>query len=696
MKVALSQMWRPLFVAGHLMIQLGLADAIGSTRKMAKETSEYKLPDPHELQVNKLENVVEAFKSFPGRMYAGSLPMDHESFTPGRNPENKRTGFLQFWLFIPDEIAAEGTMVSWFNGGPGCSSFSAGIMFETSPVTVPLNEAGWCCEKQDEPLLYNRYAWTNASVMLYVEQPIGVGFSEATNDTPEPFSEDDVAADFDAFLQNFYKVFDGFEHRDGKESKYDPKLDMTNHKLFLVGESYAGVYIPSVARGIYLNNVKNLPNIDGSERFQTPLAGVAIGNGKIDSLTQDPAVINFAYWHGLIDMPTRDFLYAEWDHCMANYKLGKVGKHVEPAPFHPFNLRDDCGVFVGVLNAAGAGAFEKLMAGPNIYEYSTWDAYEAADGEDGTVSRFYNNLKVQEALNVPPHRRGPKHLWQGCIPEPDPADYRRRLSSSESSDLLAVLGDNKTSTSMMGHRRLFMDNDTPLSVLPYIAELLDEAKIDVLLYSGDRDIICCTQGSEEAIRKMDWSGTREAAPSNNEVSSNRNAWTEAPRGLWLYEDYPAGYIKKHKNLGFLTIYNAGHMVPYNQPGPALDMLTRFLKGESFYDRPLVSFASSLMPEEVSGVTSLTEKGNVKENQKENLMKELHQSAFSSDASLVDGSGLPKMSGPGFNMMSVVGMVVLAASTAFILGIWIARSTMAPSQLSSTEVKPLKEDDYGSI
>ena len=41
----------------------------------------------------------------------------------------------------------------------------------------------------------------------------GVGFSEATNDTPQPSHEDDVAADFDAFLQNFFRVFNGYETR---------------------------------------------------------------------------------------------------------------------------------------------------------------------------------------------------------------------------------------------------------------------------------------------------------------------------------------------------------------------------------------------------------------------------------------------------------------------------------------------------
>jgi carboxypeptidase C (cathepsin A) len=221
MKTGATMLWV------HSMMMAVVAFASSSA------SSTTKLPTAYDLRVIDLDRAVDAFSSFPGRMYAGSLPMDHKSDTPGRNPYNERTGYLQFWLFVPDVIAAKNTMVAWFNGGPGCSSFSAGVMFEHSPVTVPLNPAGWCCEKQDEPLVYNRYAWTNATVMLYVEQPIGVGFSEATNDTPEPLSEDDVAADFDAFLQNFYKVFDGYELKDGT---YDPKLDMTKHKLNLVGE----------------------------------------------------------------------------------------------------------------------------------------------------------------------------------------------------------------------------------------------------------------------------------------------------------------------------------------------------------------------------------------------------------------------------------------------------------------------------
>jgi carboxypeptidase C (cathepsin A) len=107
-----------------------------------------------------------------------------------------------------------------------------------------------------------------------------------------------------------------------------------------------------------------------------------------------------------------------------------------------------------------------------------------------------------------------------------------------------------------------MDGDGPWDVTPYIADLLDEARIDVLIYSGDRDMICNTQGSDAALSNMEWSGTKDPALSSASVvaTKTRNAWTEADRGLWLYDGYPAGYTKSYKNLNLLTVYNAGHMV----------------------------------------------------------------------------------------------------------------------------------------
>jgi hypothetical protein len=105
---------------------------------------------------------------------------------------------------------------------------------ENSPVTIPLRPAGSCCMDKIEPLVYNQYAWTNATSMLYIEQPVGTGFS--TGDPPAPANETDVAGDMYAFLQNFLQVFDQY----------------AAGRLYIFGESYAGMYPVCCRKTIYL------------------------------------------------------------------------------------------------------------------------------------------------------------------------------------------------------------------------------------------------------------------------------------------------------------------------------------------------------------------------------------------------------------------------------------------------------------
>lgn len=115
-----------------------------------------------------------------------------------------------------------------------------------------------------------------------------------------------------------------------------------------------------------------------------------------------------------------------------------------------------------------------------------------------------------------------------------------------------------------------------MSTLPYIAELLDGG-VRVLIYNGDRDLSTCAQGSEMLLDSMQWKG--------------QDGWPSAPRGLWTVDDdrQVAGYTKEHKNLYFVVVYNSGHLVPFNQPLAALDLVTRFTLGKSFADYKLPSF-----------------------------------------------------------------------------------------------------------
>jgi carboxypeptidase C (cathepsin A) len=212
-------------------------------------------------------------------------------------------------------------------------------MMEHSPVTQPLHDAGYCCLKDSTPQLdYNEYTWTKATTMLYVEYPIGTGFSYGS---PLPETEGEAAGDLVVFLQNFYKVFD----------------HLKPYNFFVFGESYAGMFVPSVSRQIHLANKAAIQN-GNTEHFVVPLAGASLGNGWVNGKIQGPSVIDYSWYHGLIDKPTRDALHIEWENCME--RRGNT-KDVEPPPFHPFNVVDDCGMMWGVLQAAG---------NPNAYDVS--------------------------------------------------------------------------------------------------------------------------------------------------------------------------------------------------------------------------------------------------------------------------------------------------------------------------------------
>jgi carboxypeptidase D len=72
------------------------------------------------------------------------------------------------------------------------------------------------------------------TAFLRVEYPIGLGFSTG-NVTAT--SEEETAADFLAFFTNFLDIF-----------------EITNFKIYVTGESYAGRYVPYVSAAMLDKN----------------------------------------------------------------------------------------------------------------------------------------------------------------------------------------------------------------------------------------------------------------------------------------------------------------------------------------------------------------------------------------------------------------------------------------------------------
>jgi carboxypeptidase D len=115
-----------------------------------------------------------------------------------------------FWMWGNDGVKPAEEIVIFMNGGPGCSSLY-GLMIENGPFLYP--------SKKLKPYV-NQYSWTREAIMVYVELPIGVGFTTGPSNIS---NEDQLAQQFTTFLDNFFVTF--------------PELK--GKKLFIAGESYA-------------------------------------------------------------------------------------------------------------------------------------------------------------------------------------------------------------------------------------------------------------------------------------------------------------------------------------------------------------------------------------------------------------------------------------------------------------------------
>ncbi|KAF0697808.1 Aste57867_11523 [Aphanomyces stellatus] len=99
----------------------------------------------------------------------------------------------------------------------------------------------------------NPHSWTTNANVIWVDQPIGTGFSlGATEDFDTSATE--AGVHLRDFLQEWFKEHPKFAH----------------HKFFITGESYAGHYVPALATALLKSTPTDIP---------INLQGITIGNG---------------------------------------------------------------------------------------------------------------------------------------------------------------------------------------------------------------------------------------------------------------------------------------------------------------------------------------------------------------------------------------------------------------------------------
>ncbi|XP_028855107.1 lysosomal protective protein [Denticeps clupeoides] len=454
----------------------------------------------------------------------GAPEADEIKFLPGlpKQPSFKQySGYLNvagnkhlhYWFTESQKDPASSPVVLWLNGGPGCSSLD-GLLTEHGPFLI-----------QDDgvTLQYNPYSWNQIANMLYLESPAGVGFSYS-DDKNYRTNDSEVSMNNYLALKEFFRLFPEY----------------SKNEFFLTGESYAGIYIPTLAERVMEDDSINLQ-------------GIAVGNGLASYELNDNSIVYFAYYHGLIgsrlwtDLQMYccedgkcDFHNSVSSNCSAS--VSQVQYIVYESGLNMYNLYAPC---VGGISAKASieGQFVIRDLGNNFINHK-WSALWRNNGvlsllkhqkvkldppcTNSTASSLYlNNPYVKSALHISPSALD----WQICSSEVN-----------------------------LNYGRLYMD------VKKQYLKLLGALKYRVLVYNGDVDMACNFLGDEWFVESL-------------------QQQAQIKRRPWIYNNGDSqqvgGFVKEFDNLAFLTVKGSGHMVPTDKPIAAYAMFSRFLTKQPY-------------------------------------------------------------------------------------------------------------------
>ncbi|KAM7484837.1 hypothetical protein LguiA_000846 [Lonicera macranthoides] len=246
---------RFVFIQFVVLSLISLATGLALARPQLSRISHKALAQQEADRVNKLPGQ----PSVSFRQYAGYVTV---------NESHGRALF--YWFFEATEKPQKKPLLLWLNGGPGCSSIGFGQSEELGAFFP---------QKHIPKLKFNDHTWNKAANLLFVESPVGVGFSysNTTSDLSE-LGDKITAHDSYIFLLNWFKRFPQFK----------------SHDFYIAGESYAGHYVPQLSEIIFDKNKK------ASGEDYMKFKGFMIGNALMDDETDQTGMIDYAWDHAVI------------------------------------------------------------------------------------------------------------------------------------------------------------------------------------------------------------------------------------------------------------------------------------------------------------------------------------------------------------------------------------------------------------
>ncbi|KAJ3317249.1 hypothetical protein HDV06_001820 [Boothiomyces sp. JEL0866] len=391
-----------------------------------------------------------------------------------------------FWFFESRSKPETDPLVLWLNGGPGCSSLT-GLLMELGPCRPTTGGSD---------TVNNPYSWNNNANVIFLDQPVNVGFSYTEGKSPT--NSDDAGQDVYAFLQLFVQTY--------------PKYK--NLPFHVTGESYAGHYIPAIGKVIIDSNLKLSTGAVGLN-----LTSLAIGNGLTDPLVQYefyPDMAADTKYGPILDDAVIEGMRAKYSTC-ANL-INACYQYKTPFTCVPGSF---------YCNSAFIQPFQST--GLNIY-----DIRKKCDPSNplcydilNDIEAYLNRPEIQEQLGVDVQ-------YEGC---------KRDINMN-----------------------FLLAGDWMRPYVEYIPEIL-ESGVRVLVYAGDADFICNWIGNKAWTLALEWEGS--------EGFNNAEDWQWKSK----ITGKDAGEFRMFGNFAFLRVYEAGHMVPYDQPEHSSEFFNMWIHPE---------------------------------------------------------------------------------------------------------------------
>jgi serine carboxypeptidase-like clade 1 len=578
---------------------LGAQHALGVRREAAAP------PLADEAEEDRIEYLPGWPHELPSRHYAGYVRVGGSEQGSGAPPAR----MLFYYLVESERDPTNDPVVLWTNGGPGCASEDA-FIYEHGPFLFSEGTGG---SGSLPSLSQNPFSWSKAATMIYLDSPANVGLSYVEEDdasssigksvyhTNDTHTAQDAAA--------FVRALLGERH---------PRL--LSLPFFVTGESYAGIYVPLLARELMRGNkAGKLPRVN--------LKGYAIGNGCTDAQYDGNALPPFLAGRGLLPQDEYGRLFAAcnngsfWDEggggggeSASKSECSKL-LHRSARVLDGINIYDvldlchashrhvaPSSLSSSLFSAASSpptttpdNPFARALATPpplpvrpSSYSPRTPRLAHNPPCTSATLAEAWlNDWRVRAALHAAPlERTGP---WTLCS---DRLRYTRDAGSMlpVHSELLPGLPGWPQML-----RRAGMVAEAEAAEARALASRHEPSSLRALIYSGDHDAAVPSTGSEawtrdigggEAVAGRGWRrwmvaggtdagghpATDEDAGDEGEDGGGRSGPRQQVAGFTV--DYPGG-----GGLTYATVRGAGHMVPTSKPLEALEMFRRWVDGE---------------------------------------------------------------------------------------------------------------------